>query len=332
MTHAPLSQIIVASAGRCIPSGVFLPMVLGIFQKDVMPPSKRNNNKSAGWTRKFNNLVSNKKKAKASKTKASAPLAMNNVLVKLYQQWYKLPQIFRFFMAGNMGNLCFFYTEQFLFEYLSTNPYNLFSLEFLDSYLAGLSFFTAYLLQIVTTHLFFAVFVYGLSTIDTPEKYFKTLWGQFRVYALSLVGSTALNTYLINTMGVDKTYAFFGTMAVFACINYFLISWIVERAVQSSIHEDDGAYAKAKAKRAQRVKSITQARNSKKKAAAPGWFANIKRGGAFVEEESDLLSPSFLRWKDASYHASGEDEAEMIREFVVDSGEPISVAFVNNQQ
>jgi hypothetical protein len=105
--------------------------------------------------------------------------------------------------------------------------------------LAATSFGVAYLLQIVTTHLLFAVLVYGLNTINTPEKYFKTLWGQFRVYFVSLIGSTALNSYLIHRHGVDRTMAFFGTMTVSACINYVLISWIVKRAVQSAEHHSN---------------------------------------------------------------------------------------------
>jgi hypothetical protein len=216
------------------------------------------------------------------KKQSPSPPPRPNIFVMLYHLWFRLPQIFRFFVAGNLGNIGFFYTEQLLFDYLSTNPHGMFSLEFLDNYLAGVSFFTAYSLQIVTTHLLFALLVYGLSTVDTPEKYLKTLSGQFRVYFISLVGSTILNTHLIGR-GVDKTVAFFGTMAVFACINYVLISWIVRRAVASSDHTEQPASKSGKNIPESRSKTSSQSKKEteENKSALGGWFVDkIQRGGA----------------------------------------------------
>jgi hypothetical protein len=319
MTSGDISQIVattgmMADTGRRLPLGLVLPMMFGIFQKHGTPPPSNVDK----WTRRVIRPVNDK-------LKHTAPPTPRNILVQIYEQWYRLPQIFRFFVGGNLGNLAFFYTELFLFDYLSTNPYNLFSLEFLDQYLAGLSFFTAYLLQIITTHLLFAFLVYGLGTINTPEKYFKTLWGQFRVYALSLVGSTALNTYLINTVGVDKTYAFFGTMATFACINYFLISWMVERAVRSAeIHE---VLVKENTKLATHVK-----RRVKRAVSRCFNAADVARGGASSVEHVRFSSPAFLASRKGACYNSVEDGNGSIRDFVVNSGEPISVELVHKRK
>ncbi|KAG7369655.1 hypothetical protein IV203_027401 [Nitzschia inconspicua] len=217
-------------------------MILSIFSKNAAASSKVQSmkNRISTWSGiQQQQKVSKNPFLKLQKVSPPPPPPKRpNLLIQLYHVWFQLPQIFRFFVGGNLGNLSFFYTEQCLFEWLSTNPYGWFSLEFLDTYLAGMSFFVAYILQIVTTHLLFAFLVYGLSTIDSVEKYCKTLWGQFRVYFVSLIGSTILNTHLIN-QGVDKTLSFFGTMGLFACINYVLISKSVQRAVESSEHKQE---------------------------------------------------------------------------------------------
>jgi hypothetical protein len=158
--------------------------------------------------------------------------------------------------------------------------------EFLDTYQAGLSFFSAYLLQIVSTHLLFAMLVYGVHTVDTPEKYFKTLWGQFRIYAASLVGSTILNTYLIGT-GVDKTVSFFATMIVFACFNYFLVCWAVDRALESTTEGTHGAKQPPSSTTSSSLRNkatsapLPTATSSTRPDRVVGWLTNrIQRGGA----------------------------------------------------
>jgi hypothetical protein len=248
-----------------------------------------------------------KTKLQSSQSPAPAHYSNKNILWILYRAWFHLPQIFRFFVGGNLGNIAFFYTEQFLFDYLSTNPYQLFSLEFLEYGLAGMSFGVAYLLQIVTTHFLFALLVYGLDSIRTPEKYLKTLWGQFRVYFVSLIGSTCLNSYLIHQLGVDKTVAFFGTMAVFACINYVLISWIVKRAVQSAEQHSNlvGANQNYNTKHIQgrltnnhhhpQQKQKKKNKNNDKPNNKPsgGWFMNTfhQRGGGALFDCDQSSSP-----------------------------------------
>ena len=100
---------------------------------------------------------------------------------------------------------------------------------FVSEHQETISFFVGYTLQIATQHLLHAIMVYGLHTINTREKYFKTLVGQYGAYLTAMVGSTILNTWLRN-QGMGKDKAFVATMFLFSIINYFVIGWIVRQA------------------------------------------------------------------------------------------------------
>ena len=95
----------------------------------------------------------------------------------------------------------------------------------------SVSFFTAYVVQIVTTHILYAVFVYGMATIDTYAKYTTTLGGQFKIYGLGLLGATYCQAWFQHHCGYPKHVAFWGTTALFAVFNYFLITWSVQTAI-----------------------------------------------------------------------------------------------------
>jgi len=166
-------------------------------------------------------------------------------MLQLYHAWMRSPQIFRFCMAGNLGNLGFFYLEKVIFRFLShllgtTSMLSSSLMDGIEKYQDGLSFFSAYMVQIVTTHLLYAFLVYGVDTINTYEKYSKTLWGQFKVYGIGLFGATYLNSFLITSGGLDKTVAFWATTAIFAVFNYFLVSWVVKNAIESSSKDPTG--------------------------------------------------------------------------------------------
>ncbi len=165
--------------------------------------------------------------------------ATDNSLVSLYHSWLKLPQIFRFGVAGNIANLGFFYLEKVIFRLLSyiivtTELLSTILLDEIEKHQDSLSFFSAYIIQIVTGHLLYAFLVYGMDTINTYEKYSKTLSGQFKVYGIGLFGATFLNSFLMNSGGLDKFTAFWVTTATFAIFNYFLVSWVVAKAMESS--------------------------------------------------------------------------------------------------
>ena len=156
------------------------------------------------------------------------PSLIASAFASVYEQWFRLSSLVRFFVSGNLGNICFFFIERALYQFISTIdtiP------DFVESYKDTLSFFVGYLLQIVSQHLLHAFLVYGLDTINTRKKYLNTLLCQFYAYGMALFGSTFLNLFLIRS-GIDKTMAFFSTMVIFAIINYHLIGFLTERALK----------------------------------------------------------------------------------------------------
>jgi hypothetical protein len=178
------------------------------------------------------------------------------------------------------------------------------------------SFFIGYILQIVSQHLIHAVLVYGLHSINTREKYLQTLLGQFQVYSLALVGSTFFNLFLLRA-GLDKTVAFFTTMVTFACINYYLVGWIVQRATNSASAEEKRQRAETtSAASATKRGGLLNGRGSSKLTRKDGAAAvkRIRRGGAGW----DLPS---RRWFDSSLS---------VHELVRETSAPIDVDAINN--
>ena len=163
-------------------------------------------------------------KTSSSNTKVAGAAA------ELYAKWFQISSLVRFCVSGNLGNLCFYFIERLVYYQLcqmNSLP------SWVEEYKDSVSFAIGYLLQIVTQHLLHAFLVYGLDTINTREKYMRTLLGQAYVYSFALVGSTVLNLFLLRT-GLEKTKAFFATMVLFAIINYFLIEWVVKRVTTTS--------------------------------------------------------------------------------------------------
>ena len=163
-------------------------------------------------------------------TTSSSNTKVTGSAAELYAKWFQISSLVRFCVSGNLGNLCFYLIERLVYYQLcqiKSLP------SWVEEYKDSVSFAIGYLLQIITQHLLHAFLVYGLDTINTREKYMKTLLGQAYVYSFALVGSTVLNLFLLRT-GLEKTKAFFATMVLFAIINYFLIEWVVKRVTTSS--------------------------------------------------------------------------------------------------
>lgn len=91
-----------------------------------------------------------------------------------YEAFMKINEPMRFFISGNCGNVVFFYLERLTFLVLQ-NIENLPVV--VQEYMDSVSFFIAYILQVVPQHWFHAFLVYGLHSIDTKKKYFTTLLG-----------------------------------------------------------------------------------------------------------------------------------------------------------
>lgn len=91
-----------------------------------------------------------------------------------YDAFMKINEPLRFFISGNCGNVVFFYLERLAFLLLQKIE-NLPTV--MKDYMDGVSFFIAYILQVIPQHWIHALLVYGLHSIDTRKKYFTTLFG-----------------------------------------------------------------------------------------------------------------------------------------------------------
>ena len=180
--------------------------------------------------------VPQKKNILKDKNKSNTQPYVGTRLKQLNQWWYQAPEIARFFVSGNLGNMCFFAIERAVYKGISNNINQL--PPFVNDNKDSISFFLGYILQMGSQHLLHAWLVYGLHTINTREKYIKTLVGQSSAYFTAMIGSTFLNTFLRQRLGVPKNYALFGTLYLFAIINYFVVGWIVHRAVEKSELEE----------------------------------------------------------------------------------------------
>ena len=166
-------------------------------------------------------------------------------LKQLHQLWYQIPDPIRFFASGTLGTMCFFAIERAVHNHIrqieSPPP-------FVDAHQDSISFFLGYILQMGSQHLLHAWLVYGLHTINTREKYFNTLLGQSSAYFTGMIGSTFLNT-ILRKHGVSKDMAFFITLYLFAIINYFVVGWVVRRAVAKADEHQLELLSKGKNKR-----------------------------------------------------------------------------------
>ena len=107
------------------------------------------------------------------------PPTPSAIIDKLFSEFYKLPEGFRFFVSGNTGNIVFYTFDRLLYSglcQLKDLP------GIVEEYKHAVTFFLAYLIQVVSQHWLNAFFVYGLESISTKEKYLRTLVGCYRVY------------------------------------------------------------------------------------------------------------------------------------------------------
>ena len=156
----------------------------------------------------------------------------------LLERFYRIPQPVRYFVAGNLGNIVFFSLERLLYlgmlqlvqnDSTANNNNNINKLlESIAVWADTITFFSAYMLHIPAQHYLYALLVFGLDSINTPSKYWKTLGGTYSALMAASIGSTVLNTTLLK-WGLPRTTAFVATLWTFACFNYFVIRWIVNR-------------------------------------------------------------------------------------------------------
>jgi len=190
--------------------------------------------------------------------KQSRPQQGPIVLTAFYRT---VPQPIRYCISGGLGNFALFASEKVaaqLLSFLVTHTASVASTttgseidgggdvlaangnagsdlhSILTKYEHSLTFFLGYVLHIIPQHLLHATLVYGLDTISTFRKYAVTLLGTYSAMSIALVGSTVLNHYLLHTFHMEKHVAFLSTLTIFAGVNYVVIGWFVNKAVQST--------------------------------------------------------------------------------------------------
>ena len=97
----------------------------------------------------------------------------------------------------------------------------------------SISFFVAYLVDIVVQHFLNALLVFGLDTIATREMYLSSLAAAYTAYFGTLCGSTILQAYLLR-LGVNKSIAFWSTIALGSLVNYVVLTALAARAKSQS--------------------------------------------------------------------------------------------------
>lgn len=147
--------------------------------------------------------------------------AVIKTLLSLEKVWYTLPQYPRFLASGGIGNIFLYYMDEgFLNLVLEKIPKDLPT--FFEQNKESVSFFTAYLAQIVIQHYLHAMLAFGRDTINTREKYLKTLKSTYATLSGILVGSTIMNGLLLKA-GVNKKVAFWVTLYGFGFVSYLIL-------------------------------------------------------------------------------------------------------------
>ena len=172
----------------------------------------------------------------------STPQSKQSVWITIATLWYKISHPLRYFVSGNIGNVCLYFLERAVRLTLEA------SLENPPKHVDSISYFTAYLMHILLMHALNAVLVYGLESVNTRQKYFSTLFGTYQAYFLSAFGSTFVNSYLIQ-LGVNREISFITTLWIFACINYLWIGYVVKKANETAATKLDTLTPKIQSKR-----------------------------------------------------------------------------------
>jgi hypothetical protein len=214
-------------------------------------------------------------------------------LQALYAAWFNnVASPIRFFVSGTTGNLFLFRFEQLAYQVLG----NANSLPpIFESHKDSVSFFLGYIILLPTQHLLNALLTFGIDTIDTREKYWKTLIAEVKVYVTALCGSTLLNAILMQMGWMSKTAVFILTLCIFSCFNYIVINVLVHRAVDSAPSKDN-------------IKNVT----GKKKKGIHAF--QTPRGGG---ERQKAMESSLLSWHNL--------DALSIHDLVVGTGTPVLV-------
>ena len=156
-------------------------------------------------------------------TESTGPLAISSACSEI---WFRsVPEPLRFMTSAGLGNIAFFGIDQVLYKSVIV-PLTKDAPKFYQRNKESISFFFAYLIQVGFQHLLNAIFVYGIDTISTAEKYLDTLVLTYSTYSIALVGSTIGNALLMR-QGIPKNVAFWSTIFGFGILNFFLLKYLI---------------------------------------------------------------------------------------------------------
>ncbi len=111
----------------------------------------------------------------------------------------------------------------------------------------SISFFAAYLVDIIVQHFLNALLVFGLDTIATRQLYLSSLAAAYTAYFGTLCGSTVLQAYLLR-LGVGKSIAFWSTIALGSVVNYLVLTALAARSEAASCKSKSVSDNKSKRK------------------------------------------------------------------------------------
>lgn len=170
---------------------------------------------------KINSISKNSKPpARLVKNTNSIPASL-----RILNHWNRAPTFVRYFVSGNIGNIVLYILECLLSSWLVTHRPNS-----PQSHRDFITFLAAYWMHIPFQHILHAALVYGWHSINTLQKFWTTLMGMASAMTISSFGSTALNTILIPMLG--KNIAFITTLYGFSILNFFVITFIVQKSNQ----------------------------------------------------------------------------------------------------
>lgn len=142
--------------------------------------------------------------------------------------WFnQIPEAGRFLTATSVGNIIFYAIDQMIYKLILIRYSKDFP-KFIQRNKESTSFFVSYFLQIIFQHYLNALFVYGLDTVDSKQKYLTSLLLTYSTYSTSLIGTTIVNTLLLK-QGVSKSIAMWGTVFGFGIVNYFLLRHLMKK-------------------------------------------------------------------------------------------------------
>jgi hypothetical protein len=173
-------------------------------------------------------------------------LTAPHAVASMRDYWAGNPAI-RFATSGLMGNAIFFGLDKAFLPLIigaSHRPYMVKVSKTIATNAESISFFVAYLVDILVQHFLNAVLVFGLETIATREMYLSSLATAYSAYFGTLCGSTILQAHLLR-LGVSKTIAFWSTIALGSVVNYLVLTTLAARSKTQSNGTTDNQLGKA---------------------------------------------------------------------------------------